>query len=152
MKPSLTPSHEWLCCQIVGQSRVAIIYGNSEGVIRLWNQGAEEIFGWTAEEAIGQSMDLIIPKKHRANHWAGYSVVMKIGITKYDHGVLAVPALTKDGHRISVEFSVVLLKGQDGGVIGVAAILQDVTARWEHDKKLRQQLAAAEAKAQVSRL
>jgi len=140
-------SHEWLCRQIVEQNRLAIICGDPEGVIRLWNQGAEEIFGWTANEALGQTMDLIIPEKHRAKHWAGYSAVMKTGETKYGHDVLAVPALTKSGRRISVEFTVVLLKDPDGEVLAIAATLQDVTARWERDKELRQRLAAAEAKA-----
>ena len=58
----------------------------------------------------------------------------------------AVPALTKDGRRVSIEFSVVLLKSPNGGVASIAAILQDVTQRWERDKVLRQQLAAAKAK------
>lgn len=92
-------------------------------------------------------MDLVIPEKHRATHWEGYRRVMKTGVSKYADTVLAVPALTKDGRRVSIEFTVVLLKAPDGGVVGIAAILQDVTQRWERDKALRQRLAAAEAKA-----
>ncbi len=146
MTQVFTPNHDWLCRQIVEQSQLAIIGGDPEGIIRLWNKGAEEIFGWTADEAVGQSMDLIIPEKHRAQHWAGYSAVMKKGTSKYGRDVLAVPALTKSGQRISIEFSVVLLKSQDGKVLAIAAMLQDVTARWQRDKELRQRLAAAEAK------
>jgi PAS domain S-box-containing protein len=146
MTQAFTPNHDWLCRQIVEQSQLAIICGDPEGIIRLWNQGAEEIFGWTADEAIGQSMDLIIPEKHRAKHWSGYSEVMEKGTSKYGHDVLAVPALTKSGQRISIEFSVVLLKNQDGKVLAIAALLQDVTARWQRDKELRQRLAAAEAR------
>jgi PAS domain S-box-containing protein len=145
-----TPNHDWLCRQIVEQNRLAVISGDPDGIIRLWNKGAEEIFGWAADEAIGQSMDLIIPEKHRAKHWAGYSTVMQTGTTRYGHDLLAVPALTKDGRRISVEFTVVLLKDPDGKVVSIAATLQDITARWERDKELRQRLATAEAKAQAA--
>jgi PAS domain S-box-containing protein len=148
--PTFTPSHDWLCRQIVDENRVAVISGDPEGIIRLWNKGAEEIFGWSADEAIGQSMDLIIPEKHRAKHWAGYSTVMQTGTSRYGHDVLSVPALTKSGKRISVEFTVVLLKDSQGKVAGIAATLQDITARWERDKDLRQRLAAAEAKAQAA--
>jgi len=141
------PSHQRLCETIVDQSSVAIVFGDRQGVIRLWNAGAEAMFGWTAGEAVGQSMDLIIPEKHRARHWEGYDHVMESGVTKYGRSVLAVPALTKDGRRISIEFNVVLVKDANGQVLGVAATLQDVTARWERDKALRARLAELEGKA-----
>jgi PAS domain S-box-containing protein len=130
----------------VDKSHVAIIFGNKEGKILLWNKCAEEMFGWKATEAIGQSMDIIIPEKHRARHWEGYDRVMQTGVTKYGSSVLAVPAQTKDGRRISVEFNVALIRSPKGEIIGVTATMQDVTARWERDKKLRARLAAAEAK------
>ncbi|HEX7423619.1 MAG TPA: PAS domain S-box protein [Terriglobales bacterium] len=139
-------AHQSLCEGIVDQSSVAIIFGDREGIIRLWNTGAETMFGWTAGEAIGKSMDMIIPDKHRARHWEGYSHVMESGVTKYGQSVLAVPALTKDGRRISIEFNVVLLKVTDGRVLGAAATIQDVTARWKRDKALRARLAELEAK------
>jgi len=104
------------------------------------------MFGWTAGEAIGKSMDMIIPEKHRARHWDGYDRVMETGVTKYGQSVLAVPALTKDARKISVEFNVVLLKDAEGRVLGIAATMQDVTARWERDKALRARLAELEAK------
>ena len=139
-------NHEWLCQTIVDQSSIAIVFGDRQGVIRLWNAGAEAMFGWTAAEALGQSMDMIIPEKHRARHWEGYDKVMESGVTKYGRSVLAVPALTKDGRRISIEFNVVLVKDAEGRVLGVAATMQDVTARWERDKALRARLAELEAK------
>lgn len=137
---SFTIDRDWLCRQIVDQNRLAMICGDPEGIIRLWNKGAEAIFGWTADEAIGQSMDLIIPEKHRARHWAGYRTVMQTGTTRYASDVLSVPALTKSGRRISVEFTVVLLKDFAEKVVAIAATLQDVTERWEREKELRQQL------------
>jgi len=141
------PSHQWLCETIVDQSSVAIVVGDRQGIMRLWNAGAEAMFGWTAAEAIGQSMDMIIPEKHRPRHWEGYDRVMESGVTKYGRSVLSVPALTKDGRRISIEFNVVLLRDAAGRVLGIAATMQDVTARWERDKALRARLAELEGKA-----
>ncbi|MBZ5550113.1 MAG: PAS domain S-box protein [Acidobacteriia bacterium] len=140
------PSHESLCESIVEQSPIAIVVGDREGIVRLWNAGAETMFGWSAEEALGKSMDMIIPEKHRPRHWEGYDQVMGTGVTKYGRNLLAVPALTKDGRRISIEFNVVLLKDAEGRVLGIAATMQDVTARWERDKALRARLAELEAK------
>ena len=140
------PSHESLCESIVEQSPIAIIVGDREGMVRLWNAGAQTMFGWSAEEVLGKSMDMIIPEKHRPRHWEGYDRVMGTGVTKYGRNLLAVPALTKDGRRISIEFNVVLLKDAEGRVLGIAASMQDVTARWERDKTLRARLAELEAK------
>ena len=140
------PSHGSLCESIVEQSPTAIIVGDREGIVRLWNAGAQTMFGWSAEEALGKSMDMIIPEKHRPRHWEGYDQVMGTGVTKYGRNLLAVPALTKDGRRISIEFNVVLLKDAEGRVLGIAATTQDVTARWERDKALRARLAELEAK------
>jgi PAS domain S-box-containing protein len=140
------PSHGTLCESIVEKSPIAIIVGDREGIVRLWNAGAQTMFGWSAEEALGKSMDMIIPEKHRPRHWEGYDHVMGTGVTKYGRNLLAVPALTKDGRRISVEFNVVMLKDAEGRVLGIAASMQDVTARWERDKALRARLAELEAK------
>ena len=140
------PTHELLCESIVEQSPIAIIVGDREGIVRLWNAGAQTMFGWSAEEALGKSMDMIIPEKHRPRHWEGYDRVMGTGVTKYGRNLLAVPALTKDGRRISIEFNVVLLKDAEGRVLGIAATMQDVTARWERDKNLRAHVAELEAK------
>jgi len=142
--------HQWLCERIVRQTPLAIIFGDRKGIVRLWNAGAEAMFGWTAEEVVGKSMDLIIPEKHRARHWEGYFHVMETGATKYGHNVLAVPAITKDGRRISIEFNVALLKDADGQVVGAAASIQDVTARWEREKALRARLAELEAQVKSS--
>lgn len=136
---------ESLCQRIVDECAAGILYASRDGCVRLWNRGCEHIFGWTAAEAVGQSMDMIIPEKHRARHWEGWETVMKSGVTKYGHDPLAVPALTKDGRRISIEFNIVLLRDDAGQVLGAAALIQDVSARWERDKALKQKLAALEA-------
>lgn len=137
---------EWLCRQIVGVTQDAIIFADREGVIRLWNSGAEAMFGYRAEEAVGQTLDLIIPQRLRERHWAGYRETMATGITRYARELLAVPAVRKDGARISLEFSIALLRDTAGELLGPAAIIRDVTARWERDKVLAQRLAALESK------
>lgn len=134
-----------LCRNIIDHTPVAVVFGDLEGIIRLWNSGAETMFGYTAQEAVGQSMDLIVPEKHRAKHWEGYDRVMKSGVTKYGRDALAVPALTKSGKRISIEFNIALLRDDAGQVIGAAATISDVTARWEREKALRARMAELEA-------
>jgi PAS domain S-box-containing protein len=142
----MTDPRDQLCRNIIDQTSLAVIFGDREGIIRLWNSGAEAMFGYSAQEAIGQSMDIIVPEKHRAKHWEGYDKVMQTGVTKYGRELLAVPALTKDGRRISIEFNIALLRDDQGQVIGAAATVNDVTARWERDRALRARLAEAEAK------
>ncbi len=139
-------AHAEICDRIVNECQLAFIYADEEGLIRVWNKGAETMFGYSAAEAIGQSMDIIIPERHRAKHWDGYQRVMQTGVTRYGREVLAVPALRKDGTRISIEFTIALLRSEEGKVLGAAAVVQDVTARWEKDKALRARLASLEAK------
>lgn len=140
-----TDTRAWLCQQIVAQAQDAMIFADRDGVIRLWNAGAEAIFGYRAEEAVGRTLDLIIPADLRARHWAGYRQVMATGVTRYGREVLAVPALRKDGTRISLEFTITLLRDAAGDLLGPAAIIRDVTARWQRDKALQERLAALEA-------
>jgi PAS domain S-box-containing protein len=142
-----TYTHQWLCQHIVDNTQEAIIFADREGIIRLWNVGAETIFGYRAAEVLGQSLELIIPERLRDQHRQGYRRVVETGVTQYDRRLLAVPAIRKDGARISLEFTVVLLRQATGEVLGVAAILRDVTARWEREKAMRARMAALEGKA-----
>jgi PAS domain S-box-containing protein len=139
-------THEWLCEQIVDNAGDAVIFGDAEGRIKLWNAGAESIFGFRADEIVGKSMDLIIPENLRERHWEGYEQTMKTGRTQYSRNLLAVPALRKDGTRISIEFTIALIRDKEGKLLGPAAILRDVTSRWNQDKELRKRVAALEAK------
>ncbi len=126
---------------LVGEMPDAVIYADADGVIRLWNRGAERIFGHTAAEAIGRSLDLIIPDRLRARHWAGYRRTIETGQSRYGEGdLLAVPALHKDGSRISVEFTIVPFRAADGRMAGIAAVMRDVTRRFEEIKRLRGEL------------
>jgi len=120
----------------------AVVYADKAGTIGFWNRGAERIFGWSAAEAVGRSLDIMIPESLRARHWEGYHRTMASGRSRYGEGdLLAVPAIRKDGRRISVEFTIVPFHGPDGGMEGIAAILRDVTARFEEMKALRRQAA-----------
>ncbi len=139
--------HGWLCRKILENSPMAILFADREGKIRLWNSGAETVFGYTEKEALGQSLDLIVPERQRQRHWEGWDNVMASGVTKYGRDPLAVPAMRKDGSRISIEFNVVLVRADSGELAGVAAMVQDVTARWQKQKEMNVRLAALEARA-----
>ena len=124
----------------------AVIATDHEGRIIFWNPGAERIFGFAAGQATGQLLDLIIPENLRARHWAGYRHTMETGTSRYGHGdLLSVPGLTKDGRRLSVEFTIVLLRNDQREVTGAVAVLRDVTKRFEEVRELKRRLAKAGA-------
>src|ERR671938_10370 len=130
---------------LLGSGADAIIATGRDGIIRHWNKGAERIFGYSAAEAVGQSLELIIPEQLRARHWAGYHHVMKTGQSRYGEGdLLAVPGLHKDGSRVSLEFTIAPIRGEAGEMVGIAAILRDVTARFEEMKALRKKAVGRE--------
>ncbi len=122
----------------------AVIVADPDGVIRFWNPAAEQIFGRSRADAVGESLDVIIPDKLRARHWEGYRRVMRTGQTEYAGRTLAVPAVRQDGTRISVEFTVALLRDATGAISGIAAILRDVTAKWEEQRALHARIAELE--------
>ncbi len=134
--------------QIVEGSPDAIIVGDREGIIRLWNAGAEAIFGFTAAEAVGQSMDLIIPERLRGRHWDGYRKTMATGVSRYGRGdLLAVPAIRKDGGTISIEFTIQMLKDGEGHLLGPVATIRDVTKRFQRERELARRVKELEAAA-----
>ena len=122
----------------------AIIATDREGRITFWNPGAERIFAFTAADAVGQSLDIIIPENLRARHWSGFRHTMATGTSRYGHGdLLSVPGLTKEGARISVEFTIVLLRDGTQAVTGTVAVMRDVTKRFEEVRELKRRLAGA---------
>ncbi|MEN9538288.1 MAG: hypothetical protein RLZZ126_523, partial [Pseudomonadota bacterium] len=124
----------------------AIMVCDHQGKITLWNPASERIFGFTAEEAIGQSLDLIIPARQQQRHWDGYFQTMRTGVTKYGTALLKVPALHKDGRTLSIAFSVALVLAQDGSVSGIAAVVRDETVRFAQERDLRKRVSELEAR------
>ena len=131
--------------QLVEGAGDAIMVCNAQGAITLWNRAAERIFGFTEAEALGQSLDMIIPQRQRQRHWDGYQKTMETGITKYGADLLRVPALHKDGHTLSIAFTVSMLFSQSREVTGIVAIVRDETTRFAEERKLRARLQEAEA-------
>jgi PAS domain S-box-containing protein len=129
---------------VVESTDHAVVVADAKGVIRFWNPAAEAMFGHARSDAVGRSLDLIIPEQLRPRHWEGYERVMATGETGYAGRTLAVPALRADGTRISVEFTVTLLTGDGGAIVGIAAIMRDVTAQWEEQRALRRRVADLE--------
>jgi PAS domain S-box-containing protein len=132
--------------QIIENSQDAILFADRDGRIDLWNSGAEAIFGYKKEEAVGKSLDIIIPEKLRQRHWEGYQKVMKTGESRYGKELLKVPALRKDGTIISVEFTISLVRNLQNEIMGTAAIIRDVTERWKQEKELKQKIKLLESR------
>ncbi len=129
---------------LVDHAPDAILFADREGIIRLWNAGAEATFGFSAAEALGQSLDLIIPEKLRQRHWDGYRQVMASGETKYGSDLLSVPAQHKNGARLFSDFSIVMIKDDDGQLLGIASIMRDTTAQKVKEKELRERIKELE--------
>jgi PAS domain S-box-containing protein len=141
--PAVSPSLDDFSWTLVQEAPDAVIYADIGGIIRFWNHGAERIFGFSQAEALGRSLDLIIPENLRKRHWDSYMRTMRTGKTRYGAGdVLAVPAQRKDGTRVSIEFSTLPFRDHEGRMVGVAAILRDVSKRFEEIKSLRDEVAA----------
>jgi len=124
----------------------AVVAADKSGRIIFWNAGAERIFGHPAGSTVGQSLDIIIPEQLRQRHWEGYRRVMESGASRYGEGdILAVPGVRNDGSRISLEFTIALVRDEAGQLAGLAAVLRDVTERFEEVRALRRKLADASA-------
>ena len=132
--------------QLVAAAGDAIVAADPQGKVTLWNPAAERIFGFSREEALGRSLDLIIPERFRQRHWDGYDKVMRSGETRYGTQVLRVPALRKDGRPLSIAFTVALLKDADGEVQSIVAIMRDDTERWNEERAFKKRMAELEGK------
>jgi PAS domain S-box-containing protein len=129
--------------RIIEGSPDVVLVSNRDGTVCYWNAAAERIFGYSATETLGGRLDIIIPHRFRARHWAGWEKVMETGLTRYSDGqLLAVPAQHKDGRQLSIEFSIQLLKEDDGRIEWVVAVIRDVTERFAREKALRTRLKA----------
>ena len=125
----------------------ALMVCDAQGKIVLWNPACERLFGHTEAEALGQSMDMIIPERLRKRHWEGYDKTMATGITKYGHDVLRVPAVDKQGNSLSIAFTVAMLHGPDGEVTQIASVIRDETARFNEERALKKRVTELEIQA-----
>ncbi|KAA0077265.1 PAS domain S-box protein [Mycolicibacterium sp. P9-64] len=139
-------SEAWLSHAVVTESAEAIVVSDPDGIIRLWNAGAARMFGYSAEEALGRDLDLIIPEKLRDRHNKGYQQTMATGYTRYGESLLSVPATHRDGHRLSIEFSVALLRDEGGQIVGISAVMREVTERRNAERELRAKIAELEGR------
>jgi PAS domain S-box-containing protein len=124
----------------------AITVCDAAGAITLWNPAAERMFGWTEAEALGKSLDIIIPERLRGRHWDGWHKTMATGQTKYGTELLKVPAAHKDGRAMSIAFTVALLRSPEGAVTGIAAVIRDETKRFAEERDLRKRLTELQAR------
>lgn len=124
----------------------ALVVADGEGTITFWNDAATRVFGWSAVEAVGGSLDLIIPERLRARHWAGYGQVMATGETRYGASLLEVPALHRDGRQLSIAFTVTLLRTTPSATpFAIAALIRDDTERWHERRALTRRVAELES-------
>ena len=132
--------------QLVHAIGDAVVISDPHGAITLWNPAAERIFGFTQEDALGQSLDLIIPERLRGRHWEGYEKTMATGQTRYGNDLLRVPSVHKDGRALSIAFTVALLYSPERELTGIVAVIRDETARFQEDRNLRKRIAELEAR------
>lgn len=132
--------------QLVSVIGDAVVVSDAGGSITLWNPAAQRMFGFTEQEALGQSLDLIIPQRLQQRHWDGYRKTMETGQTRYGNDVLKVPAVHKDGRALSIAFTVALLHSAEGKLTGIVAVIRDETSRFQEDRNLRKRIAELEAR------
>ena len=144
MATGLQPS---LAALILAQTVDAVIYADTEGVILLWNAAAEQLFGFVSEEAVGASLDLIIPERLRRAHWDAFVRSMETGLTKYTDRVLTTRSMRKDGGRLYVDLGFGLVKDANGTPIGAFATGRDCTARYEAERALKARVQELESQA-----
>ena len=122
----------------------AVVASDASGAITLWNPAAARMFGHAESEALGQPLDIITPERHQKRHWDGYFKTMQTGITRYGNDVLRVPAMHKDGHTLSIAFTVALMHNSDGTVSNIVAVIRDESARFKEIQLLRKQITEFE--------
>jgi PAS domain S-box-containing protein len=125
----------------------AVVVCDPQGAITYWNAAATRMFGFTEADALGKSLDIIIPERQRQRHWDGYRKTMETGITRYGNDVLRVPALHKEGKPLSIAFTVALLRTPDGKVSSIVSVVRDETARFAEERKLKARLTELEMQA-----
>lgn len=133
-----------LCRAIVEASSDAVIFADREGLIRLWNRGAELVFGYPAAEAVGQSLDLIIPERFRRAHWDAFDKSLETGRTRHTDRVLTTRATHRSGNKLYVDLSFGLARDANGVVLGAFAVGRDCTARYLAERAMKARMQELE--------
>ena len=136
--------------QLVAGMGDGVVVCDAGGAIVGWNAAATRIFGFTPEDAMGKSLDIIIPERQRQRHWDGYNKTMETGVTRYGSDLLRVPALHKEGKPLSIAFTVAMLHAPDGKVSAIVAVVRDETARWNEERALKARVRELEGQAAPS--
>lgn len=123
----------------------AVIVADAHEKIVLWNPAATRIFGYSEEEALGNTLDMIVPERQRHRHNEGYSKSMETGTTRYGTSLLKVPAKHKDGQTLSIAFTVGMLFDEKHQANGVAAVIRDETERFAEERALKKRLSDLES-------
>ena len=130
--------------QLVGCVGDAVIVVDAHEKIVLWNAAATRIFGYSEDQALGNSLDLIIPERHRQRHNEGCRKSMDTGITRYGTSLLKVPALHQSGNMLSIAFTVGMLFDENQKVNGIAAVIRDETERFAEERALKKRISELE--------
>ena len=138
--PNATPLNT-LSNDILQSMPEALVFADLQGIIQRWNPGAENVFGFTSAEAVGQSLDLIIPERMRKAHWEGFNKAIERGGTLPGRTSAITRAIHKSGDPFYVDMSFAMVKDQAGKLIGAMAVARDATKRFQEEKELRRQLA-----------
>lgn len=132
---------------VTGTSEAVIVAGRN-GLIKIWNPGAQRMFGIAESDAVGSSLDIIIPEQLRARHWKAWDRFIETGESRYSDGeLLRVPGLHADGRRLSLEFTITPVRDEEGNLDALVAVLRDQTARFNEMKALRTRLAGGSGSA-----
>ena len=124
----------------------AMIFTDRDGLIRVWNSGAEAVFGHRADEIIGKSLDVLIPDRLRSAHWAGFDTAMETGQLKHGRQSMTTRSVHKDGSDLYIDMSFALVRDDNGVVLGAVAVGRDVTDRFKAERDARKRLAELEAR------
>lgn len=130
---------------LLRQAPDAIIFADTGGVIRFWNSAATRVFGYSVEQAIGASLDIIIPERFREAHWKGFHRALEEAATKYAGQALATRSVRSNGAQIYVELSFAIVVGDDGTVLGALSHTRDITERFERDRERQKRMKDLEA-------
>lgn len=130
--------------ELVASVGDGVMAADAQGLIILWNPACQRMFGFSEAEALGKSLDLIIPQRQQKPHWDGYYKTMATGQTKYGNDVLRVPAVHKDGHTLSIAFTVSMLHKTDGAVSAIVAVIRDESVKFAEERNLRKRIMELE--------